>query len=124
MVTLCYLAGCGGNGKPQGSVHGTVTFQGQPVTQGTVLLFSRKTGQNFAGPVGTDGRFTITDAVDAGDYVAMVQPPMATAAPGSPEVSKPKEYANIPRKYHSDTTSNLTAVVKTGKNDIKLELLP
>lgn len=65
---LAALCGCGGSNA--GSVHGKVTFDGQPVTGGTLVFYS-ETGSYSAG-IRPDGTYSITD-MPAGEMTVTVE---------------------------------------------------
>ena len=120
------MAGCGsGDGKPSGSVSGRITFQGQPVTSGVVNLMSQKLGAGASAPLGDDGKYRLADSLELGDYKVMVTPP--PPPPPRPEDGPPKPppaAANIPKKYRTEATTDLSATVKSGSNTFDFDLKP
>lgn len=126
VALLLVVSGCGGGGSqaPTGSVSGTVTFQGTPVTEGDVNLISRETGQVYAAPLGDGGSFKIADPVQTGSYIVSIAPPLGappTVENPTPVIPNP---ANIPQKYRSDQTSDLKADVKAGENTFTFDMKP
>lgn len=127
ICTSGLLAGCGTSGatKPTGSVTVSITSGGQPVPGGAVQLVGATTGKESG-----KGAFGDLDAagsvkfpgVEVGTYTVTVMPP----APLDPDPSKPspppKNYSNIPPKFHSQTTSTLKAEVKPGDNKFAFDL--
>jgi hypothetical protein len=76
--------GCSSGDRPI-AIRGKVTFQGQPVSEGTVQFNDEKTGH---GP--------------AGDYTVLIVPPMlAVESKGGPPDPQFKKVRNIPNKYRS-----------------------
>ena len=64
MLIACH--GCSPKGgMPTAPVSGTVTYQGNPVTSGTVM-FVPQTGKAATGNIGPDGHYTLT-TYDEGD---------------------------------------------------------
>jgi hypothetical protein len=123
-VMIC-LSGCGGSDRsPQGSVAGIVTVSGEPVTEGEVLLISKITGQSGQGSLTSDGTFRIA-ALPAGEYVVTISPPVVEYPPGGdgPDVAPPVT-SKIPKKFWSDTSSDLVVQVQEGSNDLSWELAP
>ena len=71
LVVLGILSGCGGGGKPSVSgsstevtVHGTVSYKGKPVTEGTIKFdpanTSRRDAKATSAPIGSDGAYKVT----------------------------------------------------------------
>ncbi len=121
-VVLAF-AGCGGGGNPVGSVSGTVTFQGQPVTEAQVSFRSSETGKGNIATLDESGRFELPAALEVGTYTVSVTPP----APPAPDMDAgpqppPKPYDNIPQIYRSEMNSPLKADVKEGENAFTFEL--
>ncbi len=127
LATLCCM-GCGGGGlkKATGTVSGTVTLKGAPVTSGTVIFFAENDGDTAIGLLQSDGTYTLkygkSFAVPIGDYrVAITEgPPPGTQSASPEEIMKNPPKANaeskIPAKYRTAKDSGLIAVVEAGKN--------
>jgi hypothetical protein len=118
------LSGCGGEpaGKPTGSAAITVTFGGQPVTEGLVSL-QNKSGEGGGAPLNSTGTASIPNVVQ-GDYVVTVTPPVVGVAapdPGKPKLTV-KNFDNIPEKFRRTETSTLKATIKAGNNELKFDL--
>ena len=73
LLALLVLPGCG-DGAPSVSgsstevtVHGTVTYKGQPVTEGTISFdpsnIRRKDAKGGSSPIGKDGTYTVKTLV-------------------------------------------------------------
>lgn len=118
---LWALPGCGGGGPtkvPLMSVKGTVTLSGAPLTEGTVSFSSSATGNGAIAHLGPEGKFVVTGGIVAGDYKVVITPP--TPTPDNPEPKK----SDIPDKYRNEATTDLTAKITTGANDLKFDLKP
>lgn len=120
------LSGC--SGEPLGQISGTVTYQGQPVTSGSVVFEDSSAGISVNAPLGPDGSFTVEtfdrDGLPPGTYQVAVSP-RGFATEGAPLVTPGNESAPaspIPSKYHTPATSGLTREVKVGENVFKIEL--
>lgn len=115
------LTGCSGgphSEKPSGSVTAKVTYGGQPVTVGTVTLFSSQTGLGGGQDLNQEGVAYI-ETIPVGEYVVTVTPPLPDMSdPNPPQI----DYPQLPQKFRSDTTSTLKATVTEGDNDLQLEL--
>lgn len=125
-VSTGLIAGCGSStSKPSGSVSGRVTFQGQPVTSGVVNLMSKTLGAGASAPLGEDGKYRLNDPLEVGDYKVMITPP--PPAPPRPEDGPPKPRptaSDIPNKYRTEATTDLTATVKAGSNTFDFDMKP
>lgn len=112
IACMGYLsAGCGGSDTPTQMVTGTVTFEGAPVEEGGVTFEDPSTGVAAMCEVGPGGTYTI-DLPD-GNYDVTIEPPVVevSAGPDSPPDEDYKDVKNIPEKYWSSATSDLTAQV-------------
>ena len=64
------------------------------------------------------------DDLPTGEYLVLVTPPPPPAPnPEAPPVVQ-EDPANIPKKYRTDATSPLKAVVQTGSNNFTFDLEP
>jgi hypothetical protein len=114
-----------------GNLEGRVTFQGQPVTEGYVLVSSVvATGAHLAAELDANGKYATRTAegvgVPPGTYEMAVLPPSLpipnTVNPG-PIVEKP--YPMIPIRYRSPQSSGIKVTVKDGKNEpINIDMQP
>lgn len=115
------LSGCneGGQQVPTSKVMGTVTFQGSPVEDGRINFESDPPGYGAAGEI-KQGAFEIKD-VPLASYKVTVTPPLpAPPVPG--EKPADTDPADIPAKYRTPTTSDLTAEIQAGDNALTFEL--
>ncbi len=115
--------GCGGGGggdQPDiGRVTGTVTLDGQPLPDATVM-FQPDEGRASIGTTDAAGHYSLkylenVNGAAVGHHKVMIR----TEIPGNdgePPVAKEK----LPAKYHDAT--ELTADVKTGSNEKNFEL--
>jgi hypothetical protein len=120
---LCVAAGCGGGpSKPSATVSGEVLFEGKPVEAGMVNFESPATGMATQAPL-RSGSFQFPQPVPLGSYkVSIAPPPDPPPVPG--QTQPPADPKDIPKKYRSITTSDLTAEVKSGGAPFKFELKP
>jgi len=119
------LLGCGGGGKeigPTGEVEGTVTLDGEPLTEGAVALYDKNTGNTGGGELGPGGKFKFTIPVPVGTY--QVSFPLPDAPP--PDDPAADELANaggdVHELYRAGETSEIVAEVKEGTNSFTFEL--
>jgi hypothetical protein len=114
------MAGCGRKGD-YGTVSGTVTFNGQPVSEGMVVFFEPELRVYQGARIQPDGRYSVTmsdgPGVPVGQYQVAVMPPVIES-PGSKAFGPlaVKEYRNIPLKYRNPRTSPLKLAVVEGDN--------
>lgn len=134
-VFLCaaLLVGCGGDAetKPTAKVTGKVTYEGQPVTGGSLMFSpissssSNKPGKAGDATIKPDGTFTVTTyapgdgAVVGGHRIAFMPPapevPAATPA-GAHTEAPPAPFSGLVPKTTEITVSN-------GDNKIEIELV-
>ncbi|MBD3675260.1 MAG: hypothetical protein HUJ26_17230 [Planctomycetaceae bacterium] len=117
--------GSGGDGPELFPVTGTVTFDGEPVSEGRILFRADGgAGKGYAGEI-KEGTYTVETV--AGDMtveiVASREVPGKFGEAASPdEEPPPLMEMYIPEKYNTKTT--LTATVSDGENTIPFELEP
>jgi hypothetical protein len=142
ILCLCgalLTAGCGGG---KGVVSGKVSYQGKPVSVGSVS-FILEGGGVMSSPIEEDGSYTIRN-VPPGTVKITVEttsarPPSMQGSPGGkggpPEfmmkyvkekdpklAERGKKYVPIPEQYSDPAKSNLTFVVKSGKQQHDVDL--
>ena len=119
------VAGCGGSPGRPASAHaiGRVTYQGQPVVEGTVNLIS-STGDAGSAPLTPEGTFEIREGIPPGTYLAFVTPPRITHPPKPGEPPPEMRNYGIPAVFQSEVTTPLKVEIKPGDNpgvELKLE---
>src|SRR5688572_17753990 len=115
LAALLLLAGCD-QGPAVGEVSGTVTFRGQPVTEGRVSFTHAEAGYGADALLERDGTFNVsTDegGLPTGSYRVSVTPlvVMDSSDPHTPPVGVEKQARDIPKKYRDESTSGFTASV-------------
>ncbi len=119
------LLGCGPADKfPRYQVSGKVTFNGQPVEEGTITFADATTGQVNEGPLGSGG--TYSTELPPGSFKVSVAPPLVeTKGTGdSPPDLTEKNVKNIPKKYRRQESSGLTADIAKDKRTFDFDLKP
>lgn len=112
-------AGCGGSDK--GQVHGKVTFEGQPVTGGSVTFAPLAgSGHPATGRITPDGSFVLsTDANEDGAMIGRHQvvysAPSALSETPDPSVPASPYAGLVPRTPEVE--------VQAGKNQVTIELV-
>jgi hypothetical protein len=120
--------GCGSQPFETAKVTGSVTLDGNPVTEGSVL-FTPAQGWPARGELDAQGRFTLSTYEDQ-DGAIVGQHEIAIIAQSGPDPSEhferpppaPTKWL-IPERYGSRATSGLRYEVKMGEpNEVALEL--
>ena len=119
MIAGSTLAGCGGSveTKKKADVTITVTYGGDPVTEGDVRLMMTGKGEGAAGTLNEAGKVELQEVV-LGNYSVAVTPPEGTPDNPAPK----KDYPNSPAKFRNVQQSPLKAEVKAGTNEITFDL--
>ena len=127
LLGLLVLAGVGAGcqaepEKSRGSANITITFGGQPVTEGTVSLQNAE-GEGGGAPLDPMGVAKVPNVVE-GNYIVTVTPPLPKVAPPEPGKTNPgpKDYSNIPEKFRRTETSPLKADIVDTINDFSFDL--
>ncbi len=106
--------GCGGpapTGAPTSPVKGRVTFQGKPVTKGTITFEPEGAGKEASGEIQADGTFVLTTyKKDDG------------AVLGNHRVSVANAGKSVPVKFASFQTSHIEMEVSEGKTEYNIDL--
>lgn len=112
------------DGPPRGTVKGTVTVEGKPAS-GAMIVFENPAAAIARMATIENGAFEVKSiegpGLPIGTYTVAIRPggimkpgeeiPLATKKTSATVPGPP-----IPQKYHTATTSGLTAEVKTGTN--------
>lgn len=123
MVLLLFFAGCG---KRTGEVSGTVSYQGQPVSSGSVTFFD-KNNQVVGSSVITAGKYKVRQVPAGAVTITVISAPppskvkKGTAPPDKDAVSA-DEGVTIPPEYGKPDKSGLTYQVKPGPQKHAIEL--
>lgn len=131
------LIGCD-QGPQTVPVHGKVTYQGKPVPTGTVRFHPVSGGAVAVGPIQSDGSYKLArkvpgDGVLPGDYQVTIEAiESSDAGPSGPitieqelelDITEgPRSKALVPEKYAALESTDLTASVKPGDNEINFDL--
>ena len=124
------LAGCGSSGPATVPVHGTVTWQGQPLDNGTVVFHPvdvaadglRRTPMAQLRPDGTFQMSTFAegDGVMPGRYSVSIQSYTEGVVVDFIDPSKASK-SRIPQRYTTPQTSGLTADVAPDADSVELQ---
>lgn len=126
------LVGCGGSSSgppapagPKGTAKAKVTHDGKPVTKG-ILLLDNGNGFVASSKASPDGTFDLKgpqgNEIPAGVYKVAISPESTPPAPGATEMPGPPKLEGVPEKFYSVGTSNVSVEIKTGAQDLTIEL--
>lgn len=141
------IAGCGGNENGTYPVTGKVTWEGQPVTEGTVTFLSLEQGRPASGTIQPDGTYSLhsfsdNDGAKPGQYSVEIKAIDTSAFSNiepltvEQEVELMKQGKQlptfggkrtktkwlVPEKYSEAITSELIENVEPKNNEINFEL--
>lgn len=117
--------GCGNSGLPPvGTVHGTVTVDGQPI-DGANVEFTPDSGRPSVGFTDASGNYSMQFTYDAdgalvGKHTVRITTARAAVISEGDEPSVEARAELLPAKYHE--ASELTADVASGDNTIDFDL--
>jgi hypothetical protein len=126
---LLVTAGCS---RSTGTVSGKVTFQGQPLSVGTVTFVPQE-GPAQACSIEPDGRYTVRKVPVGPCIISVVagQPSRGMwnlqekkRVDDSPASKPPPRGFRIPPRYSDPNQSGLTYVVLAGENSYDIDLKP
>jgi len=122
---LLLVLGCGGASDDYaGTLEGTVTFEGSPVTEGEVSIYSPELGVGATAALDSEGRYRITDRIKAGEYQVVVLPPPPPPPQDEVPVAVISDPENIPQKSRAFETSGLSVILTEGENRYDISLMP
>lgn len=141
-LCLSLLAGCG-DGRPERvPVTGRVTYQGEPVTNGTIYFWPDD-GPQARGNIAPDGSYRLrtfekSDGAVLGRHTVTIEAKEVTAAgpepqsmeeefelfsdPNTEALPAPRVRWLVPERYADRSTSGLTAEVTPDENTIDFDL--
>lgn len=125
------VTGCSPDKPVSGNVQGRVTFQSQPVTEGTVIFENPTAAWINVAELDSGGRYELPD-IRVAEYHVSIQPPQPVVPnenTHTPEELralrgsvKPPDPKNIPKSVRSTQTTRLRANVVEGNNTYDFEL--
>lgn len=128
MVCCSFLSGCGGgpDAVPSGTASGTVKVNGKPLSAARINFVSSATGTGVYADLQSDGSYELPNAVPVGDYrVYFTTAGLGDAPPsesGNPELKD--ALSAVSKKYQSEQSTDLQAVLKEGANSFDFDLKP
>ncbi len=115
------VIGCGPAGPEMGDVTGTVTFQGKPLSTGTITFIPETDGLPSAFAEIQENGTYVAQTRDFGNGVPVGKHRVMIIAVKDHGPEAPVE-AILPVKYSSDRQSGLTADVSAGENIVDFSL--
>jgi hypothetical protein len=126
LVSMMLLSGCSSGGFPTAPVRGTITYQGKPLTTGTILFRPEGDLPSATGEIKPDGSYVLTTYTDDDGAVLGKHDILITAIEDQtdklPEARNPAPGLIIPVRYTNFATSGLSREVKEGQNTFDFEL--
>ncbi|QDT40584.1 hypothetical protein Pan241w_06410 [Gimesia alba] len=125
---VCIFSGCGGGAEtvPSGTASGTVKLDGKPLSQARINFVSSTTGAGVYADLQSDGSYELPNAIPEGDYrVFFTSAGLGDAPPsesGNPE--QKDALKDVPKKYQSEQSTDLQALIKEGENTFDFDLKP
>jgi hypothetical protein len=136
-LLLGLASGCGTAKSVPANLTGKVTYNGAPVTAGTLTFYPKEGGGVYPMALNSDGTYSGTDLpLGAGDVAIETEsankknaqtygggraPAMSSKPPGSGGTEQ-GAYVMIPAKYAKKETSNLTVTLTKGNNTNNIDL--
>ncbi len=118
-LALTYALGGFGDGRPKlVPVSGVVLIDGKPLTSGNVIVFPNHNRQ-ASGPIGSDGRFTLT-TYEPNDGCILGKHPATVNA--LHVISGNTQEWLAPSKYRDVATSGLTVDITGATDNLKIEI--
>ena len=111
---------------PSGTASGTVKLDGKPISQARINFVSTSTGTGVYTDLQSDGSYELPNAIPEGDYrVFFTSAGLGDAPPsesGNPE--QKDALKDVPKKYQSEQSTDLQALIKEGENTFDFNLKP
>jgi hypothetical protein len=128
VLLMSTLLGCGKSGPKALPVTGKVTCQGKPVSAASIRFSNPQAGVDLLAKLDADGKYAVVTAngpgLPEGTYQVAIVPDVKNAPVGTfgtpPAINRP----DIPEKYRSPTTSELSVTVKSAAADFNVDMRP
>jgi len=116
VILMVALLGCDGTEGTTGTVSGRITYQGEPLTEGTIAFSSQSTAVVASAAIQSDGTYDLDFAgasqVPIGSYQVTVHPAPAPFNPSGPPPLVTDD-PRIPKRYRDPASSPLKDVIVT-----------
>jgi hypothetical protein len=114
-------AGCGGT--EQGSVRGTITVAGKPLSRGSITFLPGAGDRDPVTAAVIDGVYD-TGLMPAGPARITIMHSTHAPARAGGDLAAPADTPWVPARYHSPDTSGLAVIVRPGANTFDHDLKP
>lgn len=134
LFCLVLVVGCsaGGRDEETATVEGKVTYKGDPVPEGSQLLFVNSSkGITMAFEVGADGSYSVpsTAKLPSGPYSVAIGPKgeddtgddYESTMMGSPDAAPKKDTFPVPEKFRSASTSEKEVELTVGSQTVDID---
>ena len=122
LILTCSGCGSGEPPKPVGTVHGTVTLDGQPYTGAQVVFLALQTGQGGTANINPDGTYRILNPMWAGVYQVYLAPALPSADVQTEAVPVYMDEA-VDEKFWNETSTDIVCHLKEGDNVFEVKLV-
>ncbi len=121
-VLLALLAvtvtGCG-RPDPVGTVEGTVTLNGEPYSDASLVFLSMATGQGGTADIRPGGSFKVDTPLPVGTYTVYLAPKLGDPTGEAQPVTIDQ---SVPDKYWNEADSDISISVSEGPNTVEVRL--
>jgi len=113
------IGGCGSS-IPMGDVSGTVTVNGEAYSEASLVFLSMQTGAGSSADIGEGGSFKLPDPLPTGTYKVYLAPrSIPEEENGQPTAVQMDK--SIPAKFWNESSTDVTATVEEGENDLAIK---
>jgi hypothetical protein len=127
LLLTTLLAGCD-SGPATAKVEGSVSFEGKPVTSGTIVFYPAE-GRPTMGSINPSGTYKLGEEALVGSHTVTIESMQVSGAGPQPQTPRdelkglgfggnPVVTWNVPEEYSNKSTSMLTAKVESGKTNV------
>ena len=118
---LTSFIGCD-SGPTTGQASGKVIFEGVPYGKAAVVFFSTTTGYGTTSNLASDGTFSLPAKLPIGEYKIYLAPSLAPTTTEDAAPAPVKIDNSTPRRYWSESSTDIVVNVEPGDNHFEIEL--
>lgn len=113
------IGGCGSS-IPMGDVSGKVTVNGETYSDASLVFLSLESGAGSSADIGEGGSFELPDPLPTGTYRVFLAPrSIPEEENGQPTPVQMDK--TIPAKFWNESTTDISATVKEGVNNLPIK---